>query len=457
MESKKISAIILAAVLTLGSMGVYAAAFDPNETVVSQGGDTSSAADESSSADSFVDGSSENDGLIADESSQTDDSHDTDSSQADDSSAIEDNSQTDDSSAADDSSSADSKPDGPEVNEDDFITEDLTDGTVKIIGYSGGKDVVIPKTLGGKPVTVIGVDAFSEKNLDTLVIPDSVTTIEDYAFWACGLKKITFGSGLTSVGEGAFMYLDDLEEIHLPDSLVSIGNWAFANCKTLAELDIPDGCKSVGEGAFACCYKLAEITIPKTVDNIGNLAFGYFDRDDQNYCKLENFSLNVYADTAGEKYAEENDLIHKVYFEVAGTAVINSKTELDSDGITLTVFSDEDICRVIVDEENFCVENLLEGSYYFTFSAKNCPDRTYEVKVEKNMAEFTAELCLYGDVNGDSIVTTADVGLTNADARGIKSLSEYSEKCADVNGDGKISTADVGMVNAHTRKTKALW
>lgn len=450
MERKKISAMVLAATLTLGSMVVYAAAFDPNETVIVPGEDTSSLSssmtDESSSADSLTDDNSEEDSSLTGDSSEADSSSETDSSQADDSSIV------------DDSSSADSKPDDPVINEEDFITEELADGTVKITGYSGGKDVVIPETLGGKPVTVIGVDAFSDRSLDTLVIPDSVTTIEDYAFWACGLKKITFGNGLRSIGEGAFMYLDKLEEFQLPDSIETIGDWAFANCKMLNKLDIPENCKSIGTGAFVCCYKLDEVTIPKTVEKIGGLAFGYFDRDDQNYCKLDNFSLNVYAGTAGEKYAQENDLVHKIYADITGTAVINSQAELDSDEITLTVVSEDSaVCEVSVSEGDFCIENLAEGSYDFTFAAENCPDRIYTVKVGENTAKLTAELCLYGDVNGDGKVTTADVGLTNADVRGIKSLSGYAMKCADVNKDGSLSTADVGRINAHVRKTKTLW
>lgn len=467
MERKKISAMVLAATLTLGSMGVYAAAFDPNETVMASGDDTSSLSssmtDDSSSADSLAEDSSEEDSSFADESSETDSSEEdsslVDESSAEDSSSETDSSQADDSSMADDSSTADSKPDDPVINEEDFITEELADGTVKITGYSGGKDVVIPETLGGKSVTVIGVDAFSDRSLDTLVIPDSVTTIEDYAFWASGLKKITFGNGLRSIGEGAFMYLDKLEEFQLPDSIETIGDWAFANCKTLNTLDIPDSCKSIGTGAFACCYKLDEVTVPRTVEKIGELAFGYFDRDDQNYCKLENFSMSVYVDTAGEKYAQENDLVHKIYADVTGTAVINSQTELDSDEITLTVVSENmgEICEVSVSEGNFCIEGLAEGSYDFTFAAENCPDRTYTVKVGENTAKLTAELCLYGDVNGDGKVTTADVGLTNADVRGIKSLSGYAMKCADVTEDGRLSTADVGRINAHVRKTKTLW
>ncbi len=62
-----------------------------------------------------------------------------------------------------------------------------------------------------------------------------------------------------------------------------------------------------------------------------------------------------------------------------------------------------------------------------------------------------------GDVNGDGEITTADVGLANAHAKGVKLLSGEKFDLADVNGDRKVSTADVGMINSHAKGVKKLW
>ncbi len=64
---------------------------------------------------------------------------------------------------------------------------------------------------------------------------------------------------------------------------------------------------------------------------------------------------------------------------------------------------------------------------------------------------------LPGDVNNDGQITTADVGLANAHAKSISTLTDDRFARADVNGDGKITTGDVGMINSHAKGTKLLW
>ncbi|MCD8327914.1 MAG: lectin like domain-containing protein [Ruminococcus sp.] len=54
---------------------------------------------------------------------------------------------------------------------------------------------------------------------------------------------------------------------------------------------------------------------------------------------------------------------------------------------------------------------------------------------------------LMGDMNDDGKVTTADVGIANSIAKGIKESSDFYLLRGDMNGDGKISTADVGLIN----------
>ena len=64
-------------------------------------------------------------------------------------------------------------------NEGDFEVRQNADNTITIIGYNGAiKDVVIPSTLYGLTVTVIGHSAFMDKGLTSVVIPDTVTIIQ---------------------------------------------------------------------------------------------------------------------------------------------------------------------------------------------------------------------------------------------------------------------------------------
>lgn len=62
-----------------------------------------------------------------------------------------------------------------------------------------------------------------------------------------------------------------------------------------------------------------------------------------------------------------------------------------------------------------------------------------------------------GDINRDGKITTADVGLANSHAKGVKLLSDEQFDLADVNKDRKITTADVGLINSHAKGVKPLW
>jgi hypothetical protein len=84
------------------------------------------------------------------------------------------------------------------------FTHAVSDDTVAITGYTGSAtNIVIPGTIGGLPVTVIGENAFQEKHLTSVTIPDGVTTIGAEAFANNPLTGVTIGAGVV-LGNGAF-------------------------------------------------------------------------------------------------------------------------------------------------------------------------------------------------------------------------------------------------------------
>ena len=135
----------------------------------------------------------------------------------------------------------------------------------------------IPSSL--KSVTITGGNIlygafYNCSGLKSVTIGNSVTSIGYRAFYNCsGLTSVTIGNGVTSIGSSAFNGCTGLTSITIPDSVTSIGNYAFEGCSGLTSVTIPDSVTSIGEGAFAYCTGLTSITIPDSVTSIGEEAF----------------------------------------------------------------------------------------------------------------------------------------------------------------------------------------
>ena len=124
-------------------------------------------------------------------------------------------------------------------------------------------------------VTSIGDRAFNDcSSLSEIVIPASVTNIGDFAFCSCrSLCKIVIPASVTSIGDHAFSSCSSLYEIVIPASVTSIGDDAFHDCSSLSEIVIPSSVTSIGDSAFWGCSSLSEIVIPSSVTSIGDSAF----------------------------------------------------------------------------------------------------------------------------------------------------------------------------------------
>lgn len=217
----------------------------------------------------------------------------------------------------------------------DFVYQTNGGGAV-VTGYAGpGGAVVIPDTLGGVPVRMIGASAFDKETTVTSVnIPNSVTNIHSYAFFNCtSLSNVTLPNGLISIGDYAFVLCESLTNVAIGPSLVSIGALAFGycdrlraitvdplnsfytsvdgvlfdkntntllqvpggksgsytipasvtniaygafiECKSLTSVTIPDNVTSLGYSAFYFCSGLTNVSLPSTITSIGGDAFGF--------------------------------------------------------------------------------------------------------------------------------------------------------------------------------------
>ena len=170
--------------------------------------------------------------------------------------------------------------------------EELKEAFVDEWGVKYSKDgrklLKAPKKLDGiysirKGTKIICEEAFRWSKtigclfLKSLVIPDSVTNIGDYAFWGCkSLKSLVLPDGVTSIGDYAFDGCCSLRCVVISDGVTRIGNYAFWGCKSLKSLVIPDSVTHIGNGAFNACSSLKSLVIPASVGNIiGNPFSGW--------------------------------------------------------------------------------------------------------------------------------------------------------------------------------------
>lgn len=148
------------------------------------------------------------------------------------------------------------------------------------------------------PLTSIGAYHFyAKETLKSVVLPDSVETINESAFLGCsGLESITLGNGLIEIGQGAigncsnltdiqfgnnvgyisdyaFSGCSNLTTITLPDSITEMGDGVFDGCTLLQNVDLGNGVKKIGYGTFLNCKSLTSITIPDCVTSLGNNTF----------------------------------------------------------------------------------------------------------------------------------------------------------------------------------------
>ena len=163
------------------------------------------------------------------------------------------------------------------------------------------QSVTIPNS-----VTSIGDEAFSNcESLQSITIPNSVRNIGNNAFRGCNICFFICNStyfqnddvclfnkdktaivstikdcvnyiipnSVTGIGDAAFSSCKSLQSITIPNSVTKIGDAAFGSCKSLQSVTIPNSVTSIGDYAFYRCYSLQSVTIPNSVTKIGDYAF----------------------------------------------------------------------------------------------------------------------------------------------------------------------------------------
>ena len=175
------------------------------------------------------------------------------------------------------------------VNEDGSNTATITKFLGPVDSANNGLyDIEIPTELGGCTVTGLGEYSFSGylsaaqsnepyqfgRNIHSVTIPQSVTSIGDYAFSRCEkMDSLTINDATTSIGSWAFDECYALTTLSLGKNITTIGDYAFLDCHKLDNVTIPPSVTSIGKSAFYRCYALTTLSLGENIETIGSYAF----------------------------------------------------------------------------------------------------------------------------------------------------------------------------------------
>lgn len=156
------------------------------------------------------------------------------------------------------------------------------------IGAYPSTDLIIPEEIGGLPVVSVGEEAFEDSRITSVIIADTVTEINDSAFYGCeNLTSVSIGKGVTKIKGFAFEDCDNLKAVYINDLSAWCGimfsyessnplyyaHNLYINGDLATDIVIPDDVTAIENHAFCCCSNLTSVTIGNSLEEIGYFAF----------------------------------------------------------------------------------------------------------------------------------------------------------------------------------------
>lgn len=207
-----------------------------------------------------------------------------------------------------------------------------TGNELEIVKYLGSdKNVIVPEKIDGYTVKSIGAEAFTDR-------AENSTTAENKQYWTNinlkNIESVVLPETITNIGQSAFENCSKLKSTNLPESLNSISTRAFKGTG-ITELNLPEGFYWLGANALEG-LKITELILPESMIDIGQNAL-YCETLEKIVFKghIQSFSSKAFTSYYGEKVNGKTEyescspdeiIFHK---SISGTAPLNFPSGYD--------------------------------------------------------------------------------------------------------------------------------
>lgn len=320
--------------------------------------------------------------------------------------------------------------------------------------------------------------------LDEVTIPDSVTTIGEYAFSGCErLTEITIPAGVTELNAAYFLPFGSCTK--LAAIRVAEGNPAFsaqngllltADGKTVLEcppaleaVTIPDNVTAIGKDAFSWCSMYA-LTIPAGVEHIGESAFSFSETlksilflGKAPADMAQNALFGINATVSYPKAEEASWLVVKkaavsevtwVPWENKQVTVISSLPAAAAPVSVTVKNANNEVVPTEVSGKTLSLAEMPEGTYTVELSQPGCVKRKVTVEVDASTSAIPpVQLVQPGNLNGMSDMIGNETDVTdmqclfeylaeNEMTGALADDAAYFLAVANVNGDNAVDILD---------------
>ena len=323
-------------------------------------------------------------------------------------------------------------------------------------------------------------------SLEAVKIPESVTSIDDKAFYNCtALKEIVIPDSVTEIGGSVFAGCTSLESVIFPEDLkgkftyvaaiimlpviqegcvITGGGFGeyfrfdsfFKNCESLKEIVVPAGITYIEEAAFEGCTSLEKVTVlnPDCVidmipDNGENtVIYGYSNSTAQAYAEANNITFTALDKEPVTTTAVTTSVPMTSMTSRTIITSISTKTPCgNGDGIVTTRTTAATTTAATANSTTATVSTIMiQPTMTYTTSTPQTTGTSVSTEV--------SPVIIVGDANGDNELSVSDAAFIARTLARREKIDIKKNPAADYNGDGKVNVSDAAAIARALAKAK---